>query len=179
MQNLIVLLVLLIVVVVAINYIWGGEQKEDTIDLQNELLKNSVVQVSVEEDSIENKLERILSKISGVGKVKVMITYSESSTYQPIYNENLKLSNTIEKDEQGGTRTISEQDNEKEVVYKENNDGTKEPITKNIISPKIEGAIVAAEGADSAETKTNIIQAIEAVTGIPTHKIQVFKLEVE
>ena len=177
MQNMIVLLVILIVLVIAINYIWNGDKKEEAIDLQNEILKNSVVQVSTEDNSVEKRLEEVLSKISGVGKVHVMLTYSESSTYQPVYNENMKYSNTIEQDEKGGTRTILEEDSEKEVVYKENLDGSKEPITKSIVSPRIEGAIIAAEGANDAETKTNIIQAVEAATGLATHKIQVFKME--
>ena len=42
--------------------------------------------------------------------------------------------------------------------------------------PKIEGAIILAEGADDANIKNNIIVAVEAVTGLSTHKIQVFKL---
>ena len=27
------------------------------------------------------------------------------------------------------------------------------------------------------QTKTNIVQAVEAVTGLPTHKIQVFEMK--
>lgn len=42
--------------------------------------------------------------------------------------------------------------------------------------PKIEGAIIIAEGGGNAVTKTNIIQAVSAVTGLATHKIQVFKM---
>lgn len=55
--------------------------------------------------------------------------------------------------------------------------GNKEPVTKSIISPKIEGAIITAEGAGSTNIKANIIQAVEAATGLATHKIQVFKME--
>ena len=43
--------------------------------------------------------------------------------------------------------------------------------------PKIEGAIVIAEGGENAMIKTNIVQAVSAVTGLATHKIQVFKME--
>ena len=43
--------------------------------------------------------------------------------------------------------------------------------------PIIEGAIIAASGADDINVKSNIISAVEAVTGIATHKIQVFKME--
>lgn len=42
--------------------------------------------------------------------------------------------------------------------------------------PKIEGAIITAQGASNIDVKTNIIQAVEAVTGLATHKIQVFEM---
>ena len=63
-------------------------------------------------------------------------------------------------------------------VYKEEN-GEKVPITQSIISPSVEGAIITAEGAGNATVKTNIIQAVEAVTGVATHKIQVFEMSKE
>lgn len=55
-------------------------------------------------------------------------------------------------------------------------DGEKKLITQSVISPKIEGAIITAKGANKPEIKTNIIQAVEAVTGLATHKIQVFEM---
>ena len=106
----------------------------------------------------------------------MLLTYSQTSTYVPIYNENLRESNTTETDSTGGSRTVSESDSEKEVIYKEDSSGNQEPVTQSIISPQIEGAIITAEGADNAEVKTNIVQAVEAATGLATHKIQVFKM---
>ncbi len=47
-------------------------------------------------------------------------------------------------------------------------------MAQTIINPKIEGVIVTAEGANDANVKTNIMLAVEAVTGVATHKIQVF-----
>ncbi len=181
-ENLIVLIVILIVTVVAINYIWSDNKKETDGIIKNDSIRDNlgIIQVNNKEsteDELELKLENILSKISGVGLVKVMITYSESSTLLPIYNEDSSVSNTNETDSNGGSRTIQETESQKEVVYKENVDGSKEPITQSISSPKIEGAIVVAEGAENAEVKTNIIGAIEAATGLATHKIQVFKME--
>ena len=105
-----------------------------------------------------------------------MITYSQTSRKVPIYNENIKGSNTTETDSAGGSRTISEEDSQKEVIYKEDGSGKKEPVTESIISPKMEGAIITAEGAGEARVKANIVQAVEAATGLATHKIQVFKM---
>ena len=76
-----------------------------------------------------------------------------------------------------GTRTISQTDSQKEIIYKENKDGSKEPATQSVLKPKIEGAIVVAKGASSSEIKSKIIQAVEAATGLANHKIQVFEME--
>ena len=178
-ENLLVLLVLLIIIVIAINYIWNSDEKKEN-NVKQESQSNEIKQVSTGniKDKTEEKLENILSKISGVGKVRVMITYSVSSSVTPVYDETSKISNTTENDDSGGTRTITQTENGKQIVYKENSDGSKEPITKNTESPKMEGAIIVAEGAENIEVKTNIIEAVEAATGLATHKIQVFKMEV-
>ena len=107
--------------------------------------------------------------------MKVMITYSETSKIQPVYNEENTEENTEETDSEGGTRKIIQKDNRKEVIYEEV-EGEKTIITQSTTSPEIEGAIITAEGAGDASVKTNIILAVEAVTGLATHKIQVFEM---
>ena len=92
-----------------------------------------------------------------------------------MYNETSKVSNTEETDTSGATRKIQETDSQKDIIYKEDN-GEKMPITQKVIQPKIEGAIITAKGASNADIKANIIQAVEAVTGLATHKIQVFEM---
>ncbi len=61
------------------------------------------------------------------------------------------------------------------MIYQEIN-GEKVPVTQSVIKPKIEGAVVTAQGAKNSEVKANIMQAIEAATGLETHKIQVFEM---
>ena len=178
-ENIMVFIVILAITIIAINYIWNGDKQSKSSNTVPEAEgRNDVVQVSSEinYDENEEKLANILSNISGVGKVKVLLTYSETSTYVPIYNENLKESNTTETDSSGGSRIVSETDSQKEVIYKEDSSGNQEPVTQSIISPKIEGAIITAQGADNAEVKTSIVEAVEAATGLATHKIQVFKM---
>ena len=185
MENLIFLAIVLIITIIAINMIWNGaDTKKQEIDSKNtsqngkvlantEELENEEV---VEESSLEKSLEEILKKIQGVGEVNVFINYSESSEVVAMYNENSKTSITEETDTSGGVRKIEETDTQKDVIYEEN-DGEKTPITQKTIKPKIEGAIITAKGASDANVKTNIIQAVEAVTGLATHKIQVFEME--
>ena len=61
------------------------------------------------------------------------------------------------------------------MIYQEIN-GEKVPVTQSVIKPKIEGAVVTEQGAKNSEIKANIMQAIEAATGLETHKIQVFEM---
>lgn len=183
-ENLVFFVVILIVTIVIINIIWNGD-KDNSKDkgVQNDTSKQlatsntSSLQVSSNTtNELEMKLEYILSKIQGVGEVNVFINYSESSEIIPMYNESTQTSNTEETDTSGGTRTIEETDSQKEIIYEEN-DGEKTVITQKVIEPQIEGAIITAKGAGNAEVKTSIIQAVEAVTGLATHKIQVFEME--
>lgn len=183
-ENLIFFVVILIVTIVIINIIWNEDKNSSNYkDSQNDTSKKlantntSSSEVSMNTtNELEVKLEEILSKIQGVGEVNVFINYSESSEMIPMYNENTQTSNTEETDTSGGTRKIEETDSQKEIIYEENN-GEKTVITQKIVEPQIEGAIITAKGAGSAEVKTSIIQAVEAVTGLATHKIQVFEME--
>ena len=94
-----------------------------------------------------------------------------------MYNETHNMSNTEETDTEGGTRKIESTDINKEVVFEQSN-GTSKPVTERVIMPKIEGAIVIAEGGGNATIKTNIVQAVSAVTGLATYKVQVFKMKI-
>ena len=181
-ENLVFFVVILIITIVVINTIWNGKDKnakqENNMNTKqlatlNQNTNNSN-NIQASED-LETKLEGILAKIQGVGTVEVFINYSESSEVIAMYNENSKVSTTEESDTSGGTRKIQETDTQKDIIYEEV-DGEKTPITQKVVQPKIEGAIITAKGAGNIDTKTSIIQAVEAVTGLATHKIQVFEM---
>ena len=180
-ENLAVFVIILIITLIVINTIWKGDKNKDSGDdkmfskVVNKIDENTK-EVSSKEDDTEEKIENILSKIDGVGKVKVLITYSSTSMVIPLYNEDSEESLTEENDKEGGTRKITENRRKKDIIYKESS-GEKIPITQSVISPKMEGAIITAEGAANAQVKSNIIQAVEAATGLSTHKIQVFEMQ--
>ena len=171
-ENMVVFIIILIITIIAINVIWNGDKrktKENVSDDNKKLAltnENKVEEVSsIEEKDMERDLENILSKINGVGEVKVLITYSQTSQIIPIYNEETSQKDTKEKDTNGGERNTVEKDIKKDIIYKEEN-GKKIPITQSIVSPKIQGAIITAKGAKNIEVKRNIIEAVEAVTRI-------------
>ncbi len=181
-ENLVFFVIILIITIVIINIIWNGNSKkkvEQNNDTSKKLANSSIETTPSENiqttDNLEEKLENILSKIQGVGEVKVCINYNESNEVVAMYNENSKVSTTEETDTSGGIRKIQENNSQKDIIFKEES-GEKTPITQKVVQAKIEGAIVTAKGAGNVSTKTNIIQAVEAVTGLATHKIQVFEM---
>ena len=178
-ENLVFLIIILIVTIIIINAIWKKDEisnntTKDTNSLSGKILADdSKDEVSIQTE-LETKLENILSTIKNVGKVNVLINYSESSSLVPLYNESTTTSSTEEGDSGGGTRNVTETESKKDVVFSENS-GQKQPVTEKTVMPTIQGAIITAEGAKDANVKTNIINAVGAVTGLSIDKIQVFE----
>lgn len=179
-ENLVFFVIILIITIIAINLVWNDnkqkEVKQEESDKTKVLATQNTTDTNINKDSLETKLENILKEIQGVGEVKVFINYSESNEVIAMYNENSQSSTTEETDTEGGVRKIETTDMQKDIIYQEEN-GVKTPMTQKVIEPKIEGAIITAKGAGNIDVKTNIIQAVEAVTGLATHKIQVFQME--
>ena len=161
--------------------IWKGQSKEQVVlDEENKNNTSEVLALnnnSTTKVELEEKLENILSTIKNVGKVNVFINYSESSSSIPLYDESTTTSTTTEGDSDGGTRNTIETENQKEVVFTEKS-GIKDPVIQKTVMPVIEGAIITAEGANNAEVKTNIINAVQAVTGLTIDRVQVFEMKI-
>lgn len=180
-ENIIFLIIILIVTVIIINNVWSDNNKNSKE--QNDKVLAKVLETDKADTNTANSyytlqenLENILETMEGVGKVRVLINYAETSTTVAMYNETKTESTTEEKDTEGGTRNVTQTDTEKEIAYTKEN-GESSPITEKVIMPTIEGAIITAEGASNTNVKANIISAVQAITGLATHKIQVFQMQ--
>lgn len=175
LENIVVFIIILIITVLIINNIMKSDKKE----AKDNETDTSKVLASTEnassEENLEERLADILESIAGVGKVKVLIKYSETSSIVPIYNETTSESKTEETDSDGGNKNTVQTDVKKEIVYSDEN-GNSQIITKKVDMPVIEGAIITAQGASNSNIKASIVSAVEAITGLATHKIQVFEM---
>lgn len=176
-ENIVVFIIILIITVLIINNILSKEDNNTNYD-SNKVLAgtSSEKEVSTETDHLEKELEDILETINGVGKVKVLIKYSESSKIVAMYNETNSENKTEENTGDGETKSTTEKETKKEIAYSDEN-GDSKPITERVVMPVIEGAIITAQGASDANIKSSIVSAVEAVTGLAVHKIQVFEME--
>lgn len=164
-ENLVLLVILLVVLLISINYIFSDTKSNSTninkniISNESDNINSSVEKLS--DNSLEQKLENILSKISGISEVSVVLSYTKDTTQNVVYN-------TKEEEKEGETNV------EKQVAYNEEN-GKKTAIIESVEMPVVEGAIVVAKGANSVDIKSRIASAISAVTNLPVYKIQVFE----
>ena len=105
-ENLVVFIIILIITIIVINVIWNGDKENNNTksDSNKKLAETKQGTNNTGEDTINNEdklvmdLEEILSKINGVGTVKVMVTYAETSKTIPVYNEENSQESTEEKD---------------------------------------------------------------------------------
>ena len=87
-ENLVAFLIILVVTLIIVNKILKDDSGNNQSFVQNQtdvqLVDNSKEDFELvdneENDNLETRLEKILSKIEGVGKTEVLITYRENET---------------------------------------------------------------------------------------------------
>ncbi|BCN30397.1 stage III sporulation protein AG [Anaeromicropila herbilytica] len=124
---------------------------------------------------LENELTTMLKKVNGIGQVEVMITAKSSKELVALKNEPYSQESVNETDGDGGSRISSNTSKENETVLV-NQDGDSVPFIVKELEPQLEGVLVIAEGGDNPNVISEIIEAVEVLFDVPTHKIKVMKM---
>lgn len=125
---------------------------------------------------LEQRLRETLSRMEGVGKVRVMITLRSSRELVVEKEQPFVRSSTDEKDSQGGNRSVHQMETEENTVYR--TDGSvSEPYVVKTLPPQVEGVVVVAEGAGSGTVDRTIVEMVQALFGVEAHKVKVVKME--
>ncbi|HHX78054.1 MAG TPA: hypothetical protein GX697_06900 [Firmicutes bacterium] len=122
---------------------------------------------------VERELELILSKVKDVGSVSVMLTYKDSTEYKYAETTEKTQKTTVETDQQGGSREITESQESSQIVLARGSQGGEEAVLLQEIKPNIKGVIIVAQGAQNPRIKEEIIRAAQSVLGIGAHRITV------
>lgn len=165
--------ILLMVIAIPVD---GGKEKDAPEDLNaTEQMAQSTPEGDAYKEQVKKELEETLSQIEGAGAVKVMITWKDNGQIELAKDARKEQTDTKEADSDGGTRTVTESNEENVTVYTEN-DSAQLPYIKQTMTPQIEGVLVVAEGGKNTEVKQNISDAVMALFQIETHKIKVVKM---
>ena len=104
----------------------------------------------------------------------VMIVLKSSSEKVVQVDGSSSYSLTEEQDSSGGTRRIENQEQEQNTVLKTAG-GENAPLIAKELRPELSGIIISAEGGGNPAVQAEISAAMEALFGLPAHKIKVLK----
>lgn len=146
--------------------------KKLTVDKDAALVENQTEpneEASNEQEDLEEKLQKILSKISGAGDVDVMITFEASEELQPAYNNNSTTEKTEEKDAQGGERTVTTSSENNTMITSNGSS----PVILKTTEAKIKGVLVIASGANDSKVKETLYSAVQTALQVEGHQVQI------
>ena len=124
------------------------------------------------EKEYENQLKEILETIIGVDDVSVVVNVDATSLKVYEKNKSNKNTTTEETDKEGGTRSVTDQTSEEEIVMIKNGD-KETPVVVQTKKPDIRGVLVVAQGVDNVQIKQTIIEAVTRVLDVPSHRVAV------
>ena len=125
------------------------------------------------EKKLELRVKELLRNVSGVGEVDVMIVLKSSSEKVIQVDNSSSKSVTTEKGN-GMDRSVETMDQEHSTVLTGRGSGQEPSVSKEVY-PEIEGIVISADGGGSASIQAEISGAMEALFGLPAHKIKVLK----
>lgn len=117
-----------------------------------------------EKQDLQEDLAAILSQIAGAGKVEVLLT--QATGEETIYQTDEDIST--------GESTS---DIRKDTVLVTGTDRSETGLIRQVNPPTYQGAIVLCQGADSAQIRLAIVEAVMSVTGLRSDCITVLKMK--
>ena len=150
--------VLLILLVGIVFMLWpSGQQEERSVE--------SAGVAAFDLEAEEQRLEKLLTRVQGVGEVKVMLSLA-SSTEQILAQDNaLTYAGQV-------TAPDDYQREETTVILSQGSNGEEVVVTKEVY-PTYRGALVVCSGAGDTQVRLAVIQAVSAITGLGSDKISV------
>lgn len=127
------------------------------------------------EVQMENRVRELLKHVEGVGTADVMIVLKSSEETVWHMDTNTSVSSTSETDSSGGSRQVDDQEVSQTTILSGSGDRAGTPVIEKELKPEVEGVVISAAGGGSPAVQAEITQAMEALFGIPSHKIKILK----
>lgn len=119
-------------------------------------VKETTPETRIIDTDITQELCDILRQIDGAGEVSVMLSIHSSTT--TIYQ-------------------TDDSDNRQDTVIITDDNRVQTGLVQQVIYPKYRGAIIVCQGADNAQVRLNIMEAVSRITGLGMDKISVIKMK--
>lgn len=116
------------------------------------------------DETLEQRLESILSQISGAGQVRLLLTERTGS-------ETRYQTDTDTDSDQDGTAL------RENTVLVESTDRAQNGLIQRIDPPQYLGAVVVCQGGDDPRVKLAVVEAVSCATGLGADQISVMKMK--
>ena len=126
-------------------------------------------------ESLERRLEEILSQVDGVGSVQVMITLENNGEIQ--VEKDRTSATSTDNETSDGDSLVSGSTNTSEATVMEDTDSGSSPYVTSVTEPAVCGVVVSCEGGGDADVALKISEAVQALFDVPAHKIVVLELK--
>lgn len=155
---------------------WGDKPAEQTnpspVKETREITPKSPEKTAMaaEEDYLAEKLRDMLQQVDGAGQVKVTVRLESSTQTEYAVNTSTGKKTTQERDQSGGTRTLTEDTDSGQLVLVTRN-GEETPVMSREVAPKVAGVLVVAEGANDPKVRAELFRAAQVALGVEPHKV--------
>lgn len=119
---------------------------------------SEIPQETFDLESVEQRMEEILGRIDGVGKLRLMLTLQSGTR--------LTLAEDTQRDQD---RT------QRETVTLNRGSGSQDIVVTSRYYPVYQGAVVVCQGADSSAVRLAVTETVQVLTGLASDRIQVAK----
>ena len=126
--------------------------------------QQDIPQQTGQTESLEERLEKILSQVSGAGTVRVLLTQAESG-------ETIYQTDDTESTQENGSSL------RRETVLVTDGSRQQAGLVRQTQAPVYRGAVVVCQGGDTAPVRLAIVEAVAGVTGLPSNRITVLKMK--
>ena len=132
--------------------------------MENKTAITETVNNLSQQDTFEDRLCKILSSVSGAGKVEVMLSLKEGEEIIYQTDENVSTG--------GSTET-----NNKKVVTVTDAQRNQNGLIKQRNPESYQGVIIVCQGAENPAVRLDLINAVSKLTGLGSDRISVLKMK--
>ncbi len=125
------------------------------------------------EQQFTRRLAEILAQIHGVSEVELFLTPETSGRLELVADREETQRHTTEGDSGGGKRDVVEETLRSTHVILRDLQGNEIPLVVEEGEPRYRGVLVVAAGVENPAIKALVIEALQVLLGLPSHRITV------
>lgn len=149
----------------------GGSEKKEVDAATAEFVMEEYI------SDLEAKLQTMITGMQGAGKTQVLVTLENGVEYVYVQEEKRNTDLTREGAAAQASAKVYEKENIEQKYILIDQDGAKQPLLQTELQPKVQGVVVACEGADDIRIQQSVTNVVTTALHIPSTRVCVVKID--